>query len=555
MDSRRNMLFFMVFFLMSTALIFTQLNTVWADENEKVLVHAKFPDLKTARKAVRSFETIESNYDKGYLFMKLTPQEMQTLTDLGFLLEKKTAKDLDRFLSSTKSTVKRPERAGIPGYTCYRTVEETFATAKSIADGNPDLAKWIDVGDSWEKSDGSGGYDMMVLKLTNSNTTDPKPILFITSAIHAREYTTAELVTRFAEELVLGYGQDPDVTWILDNHEVHLMFHANPDGRKKAEAGRLWRKNTNQNYCSNSNSQGADLNRNFSFFWGCCGGSSGNECSETYRGTGPASEPETQAVEAYVRANFDDHRGPNEDDPADDDTSGIFLDIHSHGKLILWPWGHTNKPAPNGPQLEALGRKFAYWNGYSPEQSVGLYPTDGTTDDVGYGELGIPSYTFELGTTFFQDCNNFENTILGGNIPALIYAAKVVRTPYITPSGPDVLEIELDAGGSKSSAASAGTSVTLSANIDDTRYYGSNGKESTQQIAAAEFYIDTPVWRQGSPIAMDAGDGNFNSAAESVQATIDTTGIDPGKHIVFVRGQDADGNWGAFSAAFLYIGD
>ena len=66
--------------------------------------------------------------------------------------------------------------------------------------------------------------------------------------------------------------------------------------------------------------------------------------------------------------------------------------------------------APNGPALQTLGRKFAYFNNYTPEQAIGLYPTDGTTDDFGYGDLGVASYTFELGTAFFQDCSTFENT-------------------------------------------------------------------------------------------------------------------------------------------------
>ena len=136
----------------------------------------------------------------------------------------------------------------------------------------------MDAGDSWEKVTAGGlpGYDMKVLKLTNSAVPGPKPKLFITAAIHAREYTTAELVTRFAEYLVNNYGTNADATWILDHHEIHIMLHTNPDGRKQAETGLSWRKNTNQNYCGvTSTSRGADLNRNFAFQWGCCGGSSG----------------------------------------------------------------------------------------------------------------------------------------------------------------------------------------------------------------------------------------------------------------------------------------
>ena len=98
--------------------------------------------------------------------------------------------------------------------------------------------------------------------------------------MHAREYAPAELTTRFAEYLVDNYDIDADATWLLDHHEVHLMLMPNPDGRKKAETGLSWRKNTNTAYCSpTSNNRGADLNRNAEFEWGCCDGSSGSGCS------------------------------------------------------------------------------------------------------------------------------------------------------------------------------------------------------------------------------------------------------------------------------------
>ena len=97
---------------------------------------------------------------------------------------------------------------------------------------------------------------------------------------------------------------------------------------------------------------------------------------------------------------------------------------------MLWPWGFTNNVPPNDTALQTLGRKFAYFNGYTPEQSIDLYPTDGTTDDFAYGDLGLAAFTFEMGTDFFQDCSTFENTIVPANMPALPYAAKSARLPY-----------------------------------------------------------------------------------------------------------------------------
>jgi len=86
--------------------------------------------------------------------------------------------------------------AGIAGYPCYRTVEETFSTAEAIVADHPQLATWIDIGDSWEKSapGGKPGYDMMVLRLTNAAVSGPKPKLFIISSIQALLNSTPALL-------------------------------------------------------------------------------------------------------------------------------------------------------------------------------------------------------------------------------------------------------------------------------------------------------------------------------------------------------------------------
>ncbi|MEZ4767583.1 MAG: M14 family zinc carboxypeptidase [Caldilineales bacterium] len=498
---------------------------------------------------LKDFDLIEYNNTKEqYVLAIVDAAGFAAIENLGLRVEVDAEE-------TAKLAPKDPlpgQEAGIPGYPCYRTVEETFQTAQDLVANHPTLASWNDVGDSWEKATPGGlpGYDMNVLVLTNSAIPGPKPKLFITASIHAREYTPAELVTRFAEYLVNNYGVDPDATWILDHHEIHLMLQANPDGRKQAETGISWRKNTNQNYCSpTSTSRGADLNRNFQFQWGCCNGSSGSQCSETYRGPSPASEPEVQAIQDYMRAIFPDQRADPLTSPAPDDATGVYLDIHSYSELVLWPWGFTGTVAPNGTALQTLGRKYAYFNNYTPEQAIGLYPTDGTTDDFGYGDLGVSSMTFELGTSFFQSCADFETTILPDNMQALLYAAKVVRTPYMTPAGPDALNVT-----AAPDTVTIGAPVVLTATVNDTRYNNSQGTEPSQAIAAAEYYIDTPPWQAGAVAhPMAAADGTFNSTIEEVTATINSGSLGIGRHLIFVRGKDAADNWGAFSAAFLDV--
>ena len=520
-------------------------------EQKLWVVRVYFTERAQVEQIAAWIEPWEVHYDEGYLVIDVTEQEFNLLVAQGFRVDvdQKLTELINQPLSYLPGQLN-----GIPGYTCYRTVDETYATATDIVADYPQLAEWIDIGDSWEKAtaDGLPGYDMRVLKLTNHAIGGDKPKFFVMSAIHAREYTTAELNTRFAEYLVENYNVDPDVTWLLDYTEIHLLLQSNPDGRKQAETGLMWRKNTNQNYCgATSSNRGADLNRNFDFQWGCCGGSSDSQCDETYRGPFAASEPEVQAVQNYVRSIFPDQRGENLTDPAPEDATGVFLDLHSYSQLVLWSWGFTYTTAPNNTALQTLGRKFAYFNDYEPEQSVGLYPTDGTTDDFAYGELGVAAYTFEMGTSFFQDCSTFENTIIPENLPALIYAAKVSRTPYMTPAGPDVLNPTLTPN-----AVSEGDSIILTATINDTRYNNQNGTEPTQNIAAAVYYVDIPPWEAGAvPQTMTATDGYFNSKVETVTATVDTTGLSNGRHIIYMQGQDAAGNWGAISAAFLYVID
>ncbi|MEM9056602.1 MAG: M14 family zinc carboxypeptidase, partial [Pseudomonadota bacterium] len=482
-----------------------------------VIVRAFFDDVKLVRELAEQVEPWDVDFHKGFVILEASAYDREQLRKAGFrvVVDPVWTQRYHDSIARVTAGAADPSRGvdTIPGFPCYRSVEGTYATAEALVATYPELASWIDIGDSWEKTQGLGGNDLMVLKVTNSAIGGDKPTLFQMTSVHAREYTPAETNTRFAEYLLHNYGVDPDVTWLVDHHEIHLLLQANPDGREQAQTGLSWRKNTNQNFCSpTSNSRGADLNRNYPFNWGCCGGSSGSECSLTYRGTAPASEPETQAVIDYVRGIFPDQRADAVDAAAPDDATGVFLDTHSFSELVLWPWGFTSVPVGNGPALRTLGRKLAFYNDYEPSQSIELYPTDGTTIDFAYGELGVPSYTFELGTSFFQSCSAFESTIFPDNLQALLYAAKVARTPYLTPAGPDVIGLALSTG-----AIAPGEPLTLSATADDTRFSANNGTEPSQVVAGASAYFDVPPWDPAAtPIALEAADGNFNASVEGL---------------------------------------
>ena len=523
-----------------------------ADSDRPVLVRVYFTDVTELNLLAATLDIWEIDHESGYLLALVRPEHFQAISQSSFRVEIDYEKSI---LLDQQHQFLPNQINGIPGFPCYRTVEETYTDLAQLSAEYPSLATWIDIGDSWEKDTpgGESGYDLYTLVLTNSAIPGPKPKLYLISAIHGRELPTAELATRFAEYLVDNYSSDPDITWLLDHAEVHITPHANPDGRKIAENGDFWRKNTdNDDGCLDASWWGTDLNRNSSFKWGGVGASA-SPCDDTYHGPAPSSEPETQSLQNYAVSIFTDQRGPGDTDPAQENASGLFITLHSYGNLVLFPWGWTNDAAPNDTSLESLGRKFGFFTNYqvchSGEDGC-IYQTSGSTDDWIYGELGVASYTFELGSTFFESCEYFADYILPDNLQALLYAFKAARRPYKDPAGPESIHLALTAD-----HVAPGAGLTLTATADDTRY-NSNGKEeeAVQIITAARYSIDSPSWLGGvSTFPLSAKDGIFDNYVESLTASVDSTALPLGRHTIFVESQDSDSNWGVPTAIFLWI--
>ncbi|MCL7455047.1 MAG: carboxypeptidase regulatory-like domain-containing protein [Anaerolineae bacterium] len=489
-----------------------------------VVVRIEYETAQQLQTLAAEVDVWEVHPEAGYLLALVDPGQYADLEAAGYRLE----------VDAARSAV--PET--IPEYPCYRTIAELYADLDQVAATYPEIAELETLGTSYD------GLPLKALRLTNRAIVKDKPVLLVMANIHGRELITPETAMVFVDYLTQRYGNDPDVTWLLDHHQVHVLVSTNPDGHIKNEPGEpwaWWRKNIHPYGTCLPDDIGVDLNRNHSFKWACCGGSSGYPCSELYRGPSVASEPETQALEAYVRGLFPDQRGPEDTDAAPADTTGVLITLHSYGNLLLWPWGWTSTPPPNVEGLAALGRKMATYNGYSASGGYTLYLTDGTTDDWSYGELGIASYTFEIGRNsdgFYPSCTRYD-ALIQPNIPALLYAAKVARTPYMTSHGPDALAVSAEPA-----CVPVGIMVHLTAKIDD----AANG---AGQIAAAEYYVDVPPWDGGTPLPMLAVDGAFDEVSEEVEAAV-VTGIDqPGQHILFVRGQDSEGYWGPVSAVFV----
>ncbi len=140
-----------------------------------------------------------------------------------------------------------------------------------------------------------------------------------------------------------------------------------------------------------------DPNRNFPTRWNYDDeGSNTDTSSETYRGTGPASEPETQAFLSLMdRVNF----AYNKND-------------HTAAQLLLWPFGWQVDTHPaDEPLMIALAGDDANpgIETFDPDVGADLYTTNGDTNDHMYKSTETISFTPEgtaaaTGSVFvFQD--------------------------------------------------------------------------------------------------------------------------------------------------------
>ncbi|MGH8826055.1 MAG: M14 family zinc carboxypeptidase, partial [Jiangellaceae bacterium] len=275
------------------------------------------------------------------------------------------------------------------GYEVFRTYGDPGGLTdefEQIAADNPDVTKLISIGQS------TNGQDIVALKVTkNPHQKDgSKPAVLYLGAQHAREWITPEMIRRLTHHIVDSYGSDPTITGLVDENELWFVPVANPDGYDFSftEGNRLWRKNLRDNNGDGviAPGDGVDLNRNYATKWGYDNeGSSPAPSSETYRGPAPASEPETQALDAFAaRVGFE-----------------FFVNYHSAAELLLYGTGwQVSTPTPDDIIYEAMAGDDATpaVPGYDPDISAELYTTNGDTDThmtAAYGTLG---FTPEMST-------------------------------------------------------------------------------------------------------------------------------------------------------------
>ncbi|KAM4771144.1 mast cell carboxypeptidase A-like [Rhinophrynus dorsalis] len=261
----------------------------------------------------------------------------------------------------------------------YQTWSEIASWAYKVSIKNPKLVSFSQIGTTYE------GNPIQILKIGSQKAN--KKGIFLECGIHAREWISPAFCQWFVNEAIKTYGKDKNMTKLLDSVTFHVIPVTNIDGYIWTwNHDRFWRKNRSPN--SDKNCMGTDLNRNFNISWGTIDFYT-NPCYEIYPGSGPESEKEVKELAAYIRDNLSSLKA--------------YISFHSYGHMLMYPYGYTDKEAPNHDKLEEIAVSAVnvlsslYGTNYShgPIAST-IYPVSGSSIDWAYSEGIKYSFVFEL---------------------------------------------------------------------------------------------------------------------------------------------------------------
>ncbi len=296
--------------------------------------------------------------------------------------------DLQTLIDTERAERESPVRAG-GFFDSFPNAAATDSYVNSLATSNPDFVTRISLGQSLE------GREIYGIRITSPvppiGGSPRKPVIFLNSLQHAREWITLTTNLYVATQLLALYPTDPVIHAGLDRYEIVVVPLTNPDGFNITWSfDRYWRKNA-RTVTKYNTLAGVDTNRNWSVGWGLNNGSSPAYNSETYRGLAAFSEPETQALRNYMLS------VPK---------LAAHIDFHSYASLILRPWSYQYVTPPGLNALTRVGQAMssAVKNGTNVNYTVGgpevLYLASGTAPDWSYGTTGCISFTMEMNNRY-----------------------------------------------------------------------------------------------------------------------------------------------------------
>jgi zinc carboxypeptidase len=315
----------------------------------------------------------------------------------------------------------------------YRRLAGYGTEMKALALANPDLVKPITLAHTSRQGRPVEGLEIT----TNPTARDGKPVYLQLGLHHAREWPSGEHALEWAYELIQDYrAGDQRTRSLVGSVRTIIVPVVNPDGfnfsredgQTRGHGGgfsgfnssdaEFHRKNCSAASCAVNG--GVDLNRNYGDLWGGPGASS-NPAVETYRGTGPFSEPESQNIRELISGR----------------QVVMMITNHTFGNEILrQPGVFSEGVTPDETLFKAVGEGMAAENGYANIFSYAIGDHVGTTDGWSYYTTGGLGYVIETGPNNFhppyaETIQEYDGSAVpgGGNSEAFYVAMESAANP------------------------------------------------------------------------------------------------------------------------------
>lgn len=234
----------------------------------------------------------------------------------------------------------------------YHHYPDLTTELQDLANQYPDIAKLSSIGKSVD------GRELWQMEITDFSADDAgKSTIYVDGGHHGNEQLGMELAVQLIHEALSGKLSTPE---ILARYHFFIVPMINPDGNMRDQR---------------QNANGVDLNRNYAFEW----------TDEADHGSGPESEPESHANAESMRR-IDGEFGVD-----------LYLTGHTGTNILIYSWAWTLDPAPDDDMFYSVGSAANNLTGVAFGQtSHELYIATGSSKDLGYGELGAPSFTYEV---------------------------------------------------------------------------------------------------------------------------------------------------------------
>ncbi len=326
-----------------------------SDERSEVAryVHPDYMDETTAYSIVREVDLRATLRGIPQRILKIEPMSVWT-PDLG----------------SLSGDIRFPKKDA-----AYHTPMQVVKELTRLAALLPEQSELLSLGKTAE------GNDILGIRLAGDLSSSDTNSLMILGTHHAREHISTEVPLLFVKHVAEDLNPQ-ERTAFLKGKDIYIFPILNVDGvNYDLEGGKYkyWRKSRRDL----GGEFGVDLNRNYSVHWQT-GGNSTSKGSDVYRGPSPFSEPETQAVKAFV----EEHTNIKS-----------MISFHSFSEVILYPWGGLKQDPPEQDRgtFESLAKDMAKFNGYGYGSAAKvMYVASGETCDWAYKDHQIFCFTIEL---------------------------------------------------------------------------------------------------------------------------------------------------------------